>query len=257
MKVVILAGGMGSRISEESVLKPKPMIEIGDMPILLHIMNWYSHFGFNDFIIACGYKGYMIKEYFSNYYLHNSDITFDFSAQNEITVHSNIAQPWKVTLVDTGLNTMTGGRIKRIQKYVGNEQFMLTYGDGLSDLDINKLLEFHNKHKKFITLTAVLQPGRFGILNIDENSDILSFTEKGQDDGGWINGGFMVCEPKIFDYIEGDLTYFEREPLENLARDRQLAAYKHNGFWQCMDMQRDKIFLEQIWVSGNAPWKVK
>ncbi|MDR3048963.1 MAG: glucose-1-phosphate cytidylyltransferase [Elusimicrobiota bacterium] len=257
MKVVILAGGMGSRISEESILKPKPMIEIGDTPMLLHIMNWYSHFGFNDFIIACGYKGYVIKEYFSNYYLHNSDISFDFSAQNKITIHSNIAQPWKVTLVDTGLNTMTGGRIKRIQKYVGNEQFMLTYGDGLSDLDINKLLEFHNKSKKIITITASLRPGRFGFLNIDDSSKILKFSEKDKSDGGYINGGFMVCHPQIFNYLKSDDTVFEKEPLENLAKEGQLMAYKHNGFWQCMDTQRDKALLEELWMGGNAPWKVK
>jgi glucose-1-phosphate cytidylyltransferase len=198
----------------------------------------------------------MLKEYFSNYYLHNSDITFDFSTENKMIIHKSITEPWKVTLVDTGINTMTGGRIKRIEKYVKGEQFMLTYGDGLSDLDINQLLKFHNQNHKIATLTAVQQPGRFGVLNIDKNENIFNFNEKPKDDAGWINGGFMVLEPKIFDYLKGDDTVFEKEPLEKLSKENQLLAYKHKGFWQCMDTQRDKNFIEDIWNSGNAPWKV-
>jgi len=256
MKVVILAGGYGTRISEESYLKPKPMIEIGEFPILVHIMKYYSHFGFNDFIICCGYKGYVIKEYFSNYLLHNSDITFDFSAKNKITVHNNAAEPWKVTLVDTGLDTMTGGRIKRIEKYVEGERFMMTYGDGICDLDINELIEFHNINKKTATLTAIRPEGRFGVLNIDESAKISSFREKNEEDGGWINGGFMVLEPEIFKLLKDDFTVFEREPLEKLAERKQLMAYKHYGFWQCMDTQRDKQQLEQLWSTNSAPWKI-
>jgi len=256
MKVVILAGGLGTRISEESVLKPKPMIEVGELPILCHIMKYYSHFGFNDFIICCGYKGYLIKEYFSNYFLYNSDITFDFADSNKMTVHTNIAEPWKVTLIDTGLNTMTGGRIKRIEKYVENERFMMTYGDGICDLDLNELLEFHNIHNKTATLTAIQPGGRFGVLNINEKDQIHDFDEKSKESGGWINGGFMVLEPKIFKYIKDDSTVFEKDALETLAREKQLMAYKHEGFWQCMDTQRDKQHLEKLWNSGEAPWKV-
>ncbi|MGL4108639.1 glucose-1-phosphate cytidylyltransferase [Clostridium sp. LP20] len=256
MKVVILAGGYGTRISEESHLRPKPMIEIGGNPILWHIMKYYSHYGFNEFIICCGYKGYMIKEYFANYYLHRSDITFDFTENNKMTIHSNIAEPWKVTLVDTGLDTMTGGRLKRVQNYIGNETFMLTYGDGLCDVNINDLLEFHKKKNKVATITAIQPGGRFGVLNIGEdNSTITSFAEKSKEDGGWINGGYMVLEPRIFDYIEGDETFLEKEPLENLARENMLSAFKHNGFWQCMDTQRDKEVLEKIWKSGKTSWK--
>ncbi|MDR3243354.1 MAG: glucose-1-phosphate cytidylyltransferase [Elusimicrobiota bacterium] len=257
MKVVILAGGMGSRISEESLVKPKPMIEIGDIPVLCHIMRWYSHFGFNDFIICCGYKGYMIKEYFSNYYLHNSDITFDFSQNNKITIHNNISYPWKVTLVDTGLNTMTGGRIKRIKNYIEDDRFMLTYGDGLCDLDINNLLKFHDKSKTIASITAIQSPSRFGVLNMNQQSIVSDFAEKAQIDDSWINGGFMVLENKIFDYIKDDLTIFEKDVLESLAKERQLSAYKHYGFWQCMDTQRDKLFLESLWKSGNAPWNIE
>ncbi|NRT37021.1 glucose-1-phosphate cytidylyltransferase [Clostridium beijerinckii] len=257
MKVVILAGGYGTRISEESHLKPKPMIEIGGNPILWHIMKCYSHYGFNEFIICCGYKGYMIKEYFADYYLHRSDITLDFNRNNEMTIHSNVAEPWKVTLVDTGIDTMTGGRLKRVQKYIGNETFMLTYGDGVGDINITKLLEFHSESNKVATLTAIQPGGRFGVLAIDDNdTTITSFAEKSKEDGGWINGGYMVLEPRIFDYISGDNTILEKEPLENLAKDKMLNAYKHTGFWQCMDTQRDKNLLEQLWRENNAKWKV-
>lgn len=256
MKVVILAGGLGTRISEESHLKPKPMIEIGDAPILWHIMKLYSYYGFNEFVICCGYKGYMIKEYFADYYLHRSDITFDFSNNNEMIVHSNVAEPWKVTVVDTGLNTQTGGRVKRVQKYIGDEPFMLTYGDGVSNVNLNKLVAFHNKHKKIATITAVQPGGKFGVLEIDNEQNITNFTEKGKEDGGWINGGFMVLEPQVFDYIKGDSTILERKPFETLAEQGELAAFKHKGFWQCMDTQRDKSYLENIWGQGNAPWKM-
>lgn len=253
MKVVILAGGLGTRISEESHLKPKPMIEIGDRPILWHIMKTYSHFGFNDFIICVGYKGYLIKEYFANYYLHQSDVTIDLK-ENNLQIHNSKAEPWKVTLVDTGLNTMTGGRIKRIQKYIENKTFMLTYGDGVGNVDIAELLAFHKKHNKYATVTAVQPSGRFGALNIDDKNEILSFQEKPRGDGAWLNGGFFVLEPKIFDYIGGDETIWERQPLESLAKDGQLVAYKFNGFWKPMDTLRDKIELEELWRSGNLPW---
>lgn len=258
MKVVILAGGYGTRISEESYLRPKPMIEIGGNPILWHIMKIYSHYGFNDFIICCGYKGYMIKEYFADYYLHNSDVTFDFANDNKMTIHSNVAEPWKVTLVDTGLDTMTGGRLKRVKKYIENETFMLTYGDGVSDVNIEELLNFHKQNGKIATITAIQPGGRFGILDINENDEktVNSFVEKAKEDGGWINGGFMVLEPKIFDYIRGDDTFLEKEPLEELARDKMLIAYKHHGFWQCMDTQRDKGLLESLWKMQKAKWRV-
>ncbi|MDF2530909.1 MAG: Glucose-phosphate cytidylyltransferase [Clostridia bacterium] len=256
MKVVILAGGLGTRISEESHLKPKPMIAIDESPILWHIMKYYSHYGYNDFVICCGYKGYVIKEYFADYYLHRSDITFDFANNNDIIVHSNVAEPWKVTVVDTGLNTQTGGRIKRIQKYIGDEPFMLTYGDGVSDVNINELVAFHKEHGKIATLTAAQPGGKFGVLQINNKQNITSFTEKGKEDGGWINGGFMVLEPQIFDYIQGDSTILERDPFETLVKLGQLAAYKHHGFWQCMDTLRDKNLLEALWNSGQAPWKV-
>ncbi|MCI1477724.1 MAG: glucose-1-phosphate cytidylyltransferase [Clostridium beijerinckii] len=256
MKVVILAGGYGTRISEESHLKPKPMIEIGGNPILWHIMKCYSNYGFNEFIICCGYKGYMIKEYFADYYLHRSDITFDFTNSNKMIVHNNVAEPWKVTLIDTGLDTMTGGRLKRVREYIGNEAFMLTYGDGVSDVDIHKLLEFHNESEKIATLTAIQPGGRFGVLDINERDEINSFTEKSKEDGGWINGGYMVLEPEIFEYIDGDDTILERKPLESLAMQGRLSAYKHKGFWQCMDTQRDKELLERLWRENNAKWKV-
>lgn len=256
MKVVILAGGLGTRISEESHLKPKPMIEIGEKPILWHIMKEYSHYGFYEFIICCGYKQHIIKEWFADYYLHNSDVTFDFSAENKMTVHNNLAEPWKVTLVDTGLKTMTGGRVKRIQDYIGDETFMLTYGDGVSDIDISKLVAFHQAKGKLATLTAVSVGQRFGVLAIEKDNRISSFREKSGEDGSRINGGYMVLEPKVFDYIEGDKTVFEKEPLEKLAAQGELAAYKHNGFWQCMDTQREKEKLEELWASKQAPWKV-
>lgn len=255
MKVVILAGGLGTRISEESHLKPKPMIEVGDAPILWHIMKYYSSYGFNEFIICCGYKGYVIKEYFADYYLHRSDITFDFSDNNKMIVHNNVAEPWKVTVIDTGLNTMTGGRLKRIQKYVGNETCMMTYGDGVSDVNLDALLKFHREHGKAATLTAIQPGGRFGVLDIDDSQTVRQFSEKAKEDGGWINAGFMVLEPEAFSYIEDDQTYFEKEPLENMAKDGNLAAYRHEGFWKCMDTMRDKGMLDELWNKGNAPWK--
>ncbi len=256
MKVVILAGGLGTRISEESHLKPKPMIEIGDKPILWHIMKIYSHYGYNDFVICCGYKGYMIKEYFADYYLHCSDITFDFTDENKMIIHNNVAEPWKVTLVDTGLNTQTGGRIKRIQKHIGKESFMLTYGDGVSDVDINKLIECHKKSGKYATITAIQPGGRFGVLDIDNTNTVKKFTEKSKEDGGWINGGFMVLEPQVFDYLSSEEgCVFEKKPLDNLAKDGQLKAYKHYGFWQCMDTQRDKGLLDSLLRNNTAPWR--
>ncbi len=257
MKVVILAGGMGTRISEESYLKPKPMIEIGEQPILWHIMKIYSHFGFHDFVICCGYKGHMIKEYFADYYLHRSDVTFDFSHENRMTVHENVAEPWRVTLVDTGLNAQTGARIRRVQRYIGDEPFMLTYGDGVSDIDLNALLAQHRSSGKTVTLTGIQPGGRFGVLDLDEyGQSIIGFREKAKEDGGWINGGFMVAEPELFGYLpEGESCVLEREPLENLAREGKLGIYKHGGFWQCMDTQRDRRRLEVMWEKGNAPWK--
>jgi glucose-1-phosphate cytidylyltransferase len=256
MKVVILAGGYGTRISEESHLKPKPMIEIGDAPILWHIMKSYSSYGFNEFIICCGYKGYVIKEYFADYYLHRSDITFDFSDENNMVIHNNISEPWKVTLVDTGLDTMTGGRVKRVAEYIGNETFMLTYGDGLADVNLLELLEFHKTHGKMATMTAIQPGGRFGVIDIEPNNEIKAFREKKKEDGGWINGGFMVLEPTILDLIEGDSTIFEKYPLETAAKQGELVAYKHYGFWQCMDTLRDKTLLEDLWASNKTPWKV-
>jgi glucose-1-phosphate cytidylyltransferase len=254
MKVLILAGGLGSRLSEETSLKPKPMVEIGGRPILWHIMKIYSHYGFNEFIIMCGYKGYVIKEYFANYYRHRSDLTVDM-ATNTICYHKNHAEPWKVTLIDTGLNTMTGGRIKRVQEYVGNEPFMLTYGDGVCDINVNTLVDYHKQHGKLITMTSVQPAGRFGSLLIDENNNILSFKEKPKGDGSWINAGFFVCQPEVFDYIQGgDSTFFEREPLENLAKDKQLVTYKHSGFWKPMDTLRDKTELSEMVEMGTAPW---
>jgi glucose-1-phosphate cytidylyltransferase len=254
MKVLLLAGGFGSRLSEETSLKPKPMVEIGGKPILWHIMKTYSSYGFNEFIILCGYKGYVIKEYFSNYYRHLSDMTIDL-ANNDVTYHKNSAEPWKVTLVDTGLNSMTGGRIKRVKEYVGDETFMLTYGDGLSNININELVDFHNSHKGAITMSAVQPDGRFGSLQIDEKEQVINFTEKPKGDGSWINGGFFVCDAKVFDYLEDDSTIFEKKPLENLANDGELFSFKHKGFWKPMDMLRDKNELEELWNSGKAPWK--
>ena len=256
MKVVILAGGFGTRISEESHLKPKPMIEIGGKPILWHIMKEYSSYGFNEFIICCGYKQYVIKEWFADYYLHNSDVTFDFANGGDMTVHNNMAEPWKVTLIDTGLNTMTGGRVKRIKDYVGDETFMLTYGDGVCDINIKDLLEYHKEHGKIATMTAVHVGQRFGVLDIDSDDDtIRAFREKSDNDGSRINAGYMVLEPKIFDFIEGDSTVFEQEPLEKTAELGELVAYKHNGYWQCMDTKREMEKLEELWDSDQAPWK--
>ena len=254
MKVVILAGGYGTRISEESKFKPKPMIEIGGMPILWHIMKEYSYYGFNDFVICAGYKQHMIKEWFADYFLHTSDVTFDFTQGNEMIVHDQHAEPWRVTVVDTGLNTMTGGRIKRVQKYIGNETFMMTYGDGVCDVNIAELVKFHKQHGKLATLTAVHPDSRFGVLDIQSNQ-IMAFREKSDADVGWINGGFMILDPKVLDYIEGDSTVFERDPLEKLVADGQLMAFRHRGFWQCMDTLRDKERLEGLWNSKKAPWK--
>lgn len=257
MKVVILAGGRGTRLSEESYIKPKPMVEIGEAPILWHIMKIYSYYGYNEFVICLGYKGYSIKEYFANYYRHMSDaITFDFTEGNASEIHHNSAEPWKVTLVDTGLNTMTGGRIKRVEPYLEGKPFMLTYGDGVSNVNIDKLVKSHQKSKKVATITAVQPDGRFGRLELDNNS-IVGFTEKVRGDEGWINGGFMVFQPEVFDYIrDGDKSVLELDPLQNLARDGQLNAYKHDGFWQPMDTLREKIILEELWENQRAPWKV-
>ena len=255
MKVAILAGGFGTRLSEETDVRPKPMVEIGGKPILWHIMKLYSHYGHNEFVILLGYKNYYIKEYFANYFLHQSDVTIDLQ-NNKMEIHNNTSEPWKVTLVDTGLETMTGGRIKRAQKFLQNETFLLTYGDGVSNVDINQLIDFHKKSGKTMTLTSVQPEGRFGALEMEGNL-IRRFAEKPKGDGAWINGGFFVCEPKLFDYIkEGDSTILERSPLEGLAKDGQLVAYKHDGFWQPMDTLRDKVHLEQLWSKGQAPWKL-
>lgn len=255
MKVVILAGGFGTRISEESHLRPKPMIEIGGKPILWHIMKIYSYYGFHDFIICLGYKSYSIKEYFANYYLFESDVTFHLGRQSETVIHNYSAEPWSVTLVETGLDTMTGGRIKMVRKYVGEETFMMTYGDGVSDIDLARLVNMHRSHGKLATVTATQPQGRFGMLNLAEDDTVVGFQEKPKGDGGWINAGFFVLEPGIFDYIEDKQTSFEKEPLERLARNGQLAAYKHTGFWHPMDTMRDKKYLETIWESGKAAWK--
>jgi glucose-1-phosphate cytidylyltransferase len=254
MKVVILAGGLGTRLSEETVLKPKPMVEIGDMPILWHIMKIYSSHGFNEFVICLGYKGYLIKEYFSNYFLHRSDVTIDLK-NNSVKVHDSQAEPWTITLVDTGVNTMTGGRIKRIQKHVDGKPFLLTYGDGVSNVNIKALVDFHTKNGKFCTVTAVQPSGRFGALDLTGADQVLSFMEKPKGDGSWINGGFLVCNPEVFSYIENDSTIWERTPMEKLATDGQLMAYKHHGFWKPMDTLRDKNELESDWQNGVAEWK--
>jgi len=256
MKVLILAGGFGTRLSEETDLIPKPMIQVGNRPILWHIMKLYSSYGFNEFIILLGYKSYVIKEYFANYFLHQSDITIDLTT-NKVTVLNNYSEPWKITLLDTGLNTMTGGRILRAKEYIGNEPFMLTYGDGVSNVNIPELLEFHKNHGKAITLTSVQPDGRFGAIAMNENNGAISkFHEKPMGDGDWVNGGFFVCEPKVLDYItEGDKTVWERAPLENLANDKELFAYKHHGFWRPMDTLRDKTVLNEMWEKGDAKWK--
>lgn len=255
MKVVILAGGLGTRLSEETVVRPKPMVEIGGRPILWHIMKIYSHYGFNDFVICLGFKGYMIKEYFSNYFLHMSDVTFDMR-NNSMEVHQQHAEPWKVTLVDTGMDSMTGGRLKRVAPYLENEAFMLTYGDGVANVDIGDLVRYHRSHGKPATVTSTQPSGRFGALNMGEDGTIYSFQEKPAGDGSWINGGFFVLEPAVIDRIAGDGTVFEKEPLEGLASDGQLMAYRHGGFWQPMDTLRDKQHLEALWNGGQAPWKV-
>ena len=255
MKVVILAGGFGTRISEESEYKPKPMIEIGGKPILWHIMKEYSYYGINDFIICAGYKQYVIKEWFADYFIHNSDITFDFTRGNKMIVHSEHSEPWKVTVVDTGLNTMTGGRIKRIQQFVKDEPFFMTYGDGVCDVNVQELLRFHKEHGKVATLTSVNVDQRFGILDIDNSNMIKAFREKSSNDGSRINGGYMILEPEVFDYIDGDNTVFEKEPLQRLAEEGQLMSYFHDGYWQCMDTKREKDKLEELWASGHAPWK--
>jgi glucose-1-phosphate cytidylyltransferase len=256
MKTVILAGGYGTRISEESQFKPKPMLEIGGMPILWHIMKGYSYYGVNEFIICAGYKQHVIKEWFADYYLHTSDVTFDFTQKNKIVVHNSVSEPWKVTIVDTGLDTMTGGRVKRIQKFVGEEPFFLTYGDGVSDVNVNELFAFHKAHGKCVTLTTVSLAQQKGVLNIDADNNVTAFREKQGDDGAIINGGFMVCNPEIFNYLQDDTTILEQDPMRQLASDGELKSYHHNGFWQCMDTKREKDLLEKLWASGTAPWKV-
>ncbi len=256
MKVVILAGGLGTRISEESQYKPKPMIEIGGMPILWHIMKGYSYYGFNEFVICAGYKQHVIKDWFANYFLHTSDVTFDFTSDNKVTIHSKHSEPWRVTVVDTGYNTMTGGRIKRIQPYIGDEPFFMTYGDGVCDVNIADLLEFHKANGKIATLTSVVLKQEKGVLDIRENGSVKSFREKRINDGAAINAGFMVLEPQIFDYLEDDNTVFETKPLERLVEEGQLMSYRHSGFWQCMDSLREKQLLEDMWESGKAPWKL-
>jgi len=254
MKVLILAGGHGTRLSEETDVRPKPMIEIGGKPILWHIMKIYSSFGFNEFVILLGYKGYYIKEYFANYFLHQSSITIDLT-NNNMTVHDNTSEPWKVTLLDTGGNTMTGGRIKKAKDYIGESSFLLTYGDGVANVDIKALVDFHKTHGKKLSMTAVQPEGRFGALDID-NETVLQFVEKPLGDGSWINGGFFVCEPEVLDFIDGDNTIFEKDPLEKLSNNGDLMAFKHNGFWRCMDTLRDKIVLNELWDNNNADWKV-
>ena len=256
MKLVILAGGFGTRISEESAFKPKPMIEISEMPILWHIMKGYSAHGINEFIICAGYKQHIIKEWFADYFLHTSDITFDFTRGNEIIVHDKHAERWKVTVVDTGLNTMTGGRIKRVRKYIGDEPFCLTYGDAVADVNITKLIEYHKSHGKILTLTSVSLAQQKGVLEIDDTDTITAFREKDDEDGSLINGGFMVCNPEIFDYIDDDSTIFEQTSMRRLATERQLKSFYHDGFWQCMDTKREKDKLEELWASGRAPWKI-
>lgn len=255
MKAVILAGGFGTRIMEESHLRPKPMVEVGERPILWHIMKMFSHYGINEFIICAGYKQHVIKEYFADYFIHRSDVTFDFTNNGEMTVHSDMSEPWKVTIVDTGLNTMTGGRVERIEKYVHGETFMLTYGDGVSDVDIKKLIEFHKKSGKHVTITAVHPEGKFGVLDLD-GDEVIAFREKSRSDTGWINGGFMVMEPEVFSFIrDGDKTVLESGPLQEMSSKGQMAAYCHEGFWKCMDTVRDREELDEMWKNDRAPWK--
>lgn len=256
MKVLLLAGGLGTRLAEETSLRPKPMVEIGGKPILWHIMKLYSHHGFNDFVILLGYKGYYIKEYFANYFLHQSDVTIDIR-EGGMEILNNSSEPWKVTLLDTGMHSMTGGRIKRAQKFVGDEPFMLTYGDGVADIDVNCLLRFHKSHGKAITMTSAQPEGRFGALHIGDEHQVCQFSEKPKGDGGWINAGFFVCEPKVFDYITlGDETVFEQDPLRNMAKEGELYTFQHTGFWKPMDTLRDKQVLESLWENKSAPWKV-
>lgn len=257
MKAVILAGGLGTRISEESKFKPKPMVELGGIPIMLHIMKLYSHYGVNEFIICAGYKQHVIKEYFADYFLHMSDVTYDFTnGKNELHIHNTNSQPWKVTVVDTGLNTMTGGRVKRVKDYIGDEPFFLTYGDGVSDVNIDELLKYHQSHGKMVTMSAYNAGQRFGVLDIDQEGVIHEFREKTQGDGNMINIGYMVCQPEFIDYISGDDDVLEKKPLETVAKEGQLMAYKHEGFWQCMDTVREKETLEKMWAKNEAPWKV-
>ena len=256
MKAVFLAGGYGTRISEESQFKPKPMIEIGGKPILWHIMKLYSHYGINEFIVCAGYKQGVIKEWFANYFLHTSDITFDFTKGNEIIVHNKYVEKWKVTVVDTGLDTMTGGRLKRVKSFIGDEPFFMTYGDGVSNVDIRKLLEYHKSHGKLATISGIKPESRFGILDLSSDNQVISFREKSDIDTGFINAGFMVLDPKVLDYVADDTVMFEGKPMEHLAAEGQLMCYKHYGFWQCMDTMRDKEKLENLWNSGTAPWKV-
>ncbi len=255
MKVVILAGGLGTRLSEETDIRPKPMVEIGGKPILWHIMKIYSHYGFNEFIICLGYKGFMVKEYFANYFLHQSDVTFDLS-NNQMKIHNTATENWKITLVDTGKDTLTGGRIKRIKEYVNGEKFFLTYGDGVSNVNIKQLLDFHDSKKKMVTVTAIQTTGKFGALQINNDLQVMNFKEKPKSDGHWINGGFFVCEPQIFDFIEGDNTIWERDPLEKITAGNNLVAYKHEGFWKPMDTLKDKMDLNELWNNGTAEWKI-
>ena len=254
MKVLLLAGGFGTRLSEETDIRPKPMIEIGGKPILWHIMKTYSSHGFNEFVILLGYKGYVIKEFFANYFLHQSDVTIDLS-DNSIKIHQNKSEPWKVTLLDTGLNTLTGGRIKRAKDYIGNDDFLLSYGDGLSDVDITRTVEFHRSHNKIVTMTSVQPAGRYGALTIEDDKSVSSFKEKPRGDGAWINGGYFVCKPEVLNYIDGDMTIFEQKPLSNLAKDQELMSFKHDGFWGCMDTLRDRVALCELWDNDKAPWK--
>ncbi|MEW5857879.1 MAG: glucose-1-phosphate cytidylyltransferase [Cyanobacteriota bacterium] len=256
MKAVILAGGLGTRLTEETTIKPKPMVEIGGRPVLWHIMKIYAAHGINDFIICCGYKGYVIKEYFANYFLHMSDVTFDMRF-NQMNVHCGYAEPWRVTLVDTGDQTMTGGRLKRVREHIGNQTFCFTYGDGVANVNVQELIEFHREQKCLATLTATQPPGRFGAISLEpDQHKITNFREKPEGDGAWINGGYFVLEPEVIDYIADDSTIWEQEPLKKLSQDEQLAAYRHPGFWQPMDTLRDKNYLEELWKSGKAPWKV-
>jgi len=256
LKVLLLAGGFGTRLSEETDIRPKPMVEIGGKPILWHIMKIYSQYGFNDFVILLGYKGYYIKEYFANYFLHQSDVTINLS-NNEMQIHNNQSEPWKVTLLDTGMQSMTGSRIKRAKAHIGNEPFMLTYGDGVADINIEELVNFHKSHGKAMTMTSAQPDGRFGALNIEEDNQVTHFLEKPKGDGGWINAGFFVCEPKVFDYItEGDTTVFEQAPLQNLAKDGEIYTFKHDGYWKPMDSLKDKNDLNKLWDNNLAPWKI-